>query len=284
MKIIDAHIHFSNWERFKLTAKEVSEVNYTAEGLKNEFNSAGIQAAVIMTTASRDIPESYGPVQEMRLDDGTPDNLAACIGVNAYNLAKNPEKELYYVEQELNKPYATGIKLYPGYTPFYVTDPMYEPVYDLARKYQVPVAIHCGDTSSPNALLKYAHPLTVDEAAVKHPDIIFVICHMGDPWVMDTAELIGKNHNVYTDLSGLIAGNKEHVQKRRYSGLFLNHFKQALAYCEEYEKLLFGTDWPLVPIEPYVKFVKALVPEEYHEDVFFKNALKVYPRLKELVI
>ena len=53
---------------------------------------------------------------------------------------------------------------------------------------------------------------------------------------------------------------------------------------EEYEKLLFGTDWPLVPIEPYVKFVKALVPEEYHEDVFFKNALKVYPRLKELVI
>ena len=140
--------------------------------------------------------------------------------MNAYNLAKNPEKELYYVEQELNKPYATGIKLYPGYTPFYVTDPMYEPVYDLARKYQVPVAIHCGDTSSPNALLKYAHPLTVDEAAVKHPDIIFVICHMGDPWVMDTAELIGKNHNVYTDLSGLIAGNKEHVQKRRYSGLF----------------------------------------------------------------
>ena len=67
-------------------------------------------------------------------------------------------------------------------------------------------------------------------------------------------------------------------------GFFLNHFKQALAYCEEYEKLLFGTDWPLVPIEPYVKFVKALVPEEYHEDVFFKNALKVYPRLKELVI
>ena len=44
--------------------------------------------AVVMTTASRDIPESYGPVQEMRLDDGTLDNLAACIGVNAYNLAK----------------------------------------------------------------------------------------------------------------------------------------------------------------------------------------------------
>ena len=93
----------------------------------------------------------------MRLDDGTPDNLAACIGVNAYNLAKNPEKELYYVEQELNKPYATGIKLYPLYA-FYVTDPMYEPVYDLARKYQVPVAIHCG-YQLPNALLKYAHPL-----------------------------------------------------------------------------------------------------------------------------
>jgi predicted TIM-barrel fold metal-dependent hydrolase len=45
---------------------------------------------------------------------------------------------------------------------------------------------------------------------------------------------------------------------------------------------LFGTDWPIAPVVPYVEFIKDLVPEEHHQDVFFNNALKVYPKLKDL--
>lgn len=78
----------------------------------------------------------------------------------------------------------------------------------------MPVVIHTGDTYSEHGILKYAHPLNVDELAVANRDVTFVIAHIGDPWVMDCAEVIyKKNSNVYADLSGLIVGDFEQVER-----------------------------------------------------------------------
>ncbi|NLT94134.1 MAG: amidohydrolase family protein [Clostridia bacterium] len=279
MKIIDAHLHFFNAEGFKKTAREISQVNYCAQGLKDEFNKANVVAGVVMTTPARNL----GDPCDLTLEDGTVDSLFYCVGVNPEELRKNRE-ELANIERELKNTRATGLKIYAGYFPVYVYDPVYEPIYDLARKYKVPVAIHTGDTQTFNGLLKYSHPLTIDELAVTHPDINFIICHFGVPWVLDTAELLQKNPNVYADLSGLIAGNREVVLQTKDVRLFVELVQQGLVYAHSYEKILFGTDWPLVPIEPYVEFVKHVVPEQYHEDVFYNNALKVYPKLKKYVI
>ena len=68
----------------------------------------------------------------------------------------------------------------------------------------MPVAVHTGDTAFSDARLKYAHPLTVDEAAADFPDVKFVICHCGNPWFADATEVAAKNPNVYIDLSGLL--------------------------------------------------------------------------------
>jgi predicted TIM-barrel fold metal-dependent hydrolase len=282
LKIIDAHLHFSEREHFRRTAETVAEVAFSAKGLRSEYEIAGVTAGIVMTSPGREPLPSSGYSRELELKDGSIENLLACIGVNPVDLSNDPGEELYLIEKELNMPYATGIKLYPGYFPFYVTDPLYKPIYRLAQKYKMPVAIHCGDTSSARAKLKYSHPMTVDEAAVEYPDITFVICHMGDPWVMDTAELISKNPNVYTDVSGMIAGNAAFIQRRRNTALYMDHFRQAMVYAEQYDKILFGTDWPIAPVVPYVEFIKDLVPEEHHQDVFFNNALKVYPKLKDL--
>src|SRR5947199_334801 len=46
-----------------------------------------------------------------------------------------------------------------------------------------------------------------DEVAVDHPDTRFVLCHVGNPWVADAAEVIYKNMNVWADLSGLVVGD-----------------------------------------------------------------------------
>ncbi len=71
---------------------------------------------------------------------------------------------------------------------------------------------HCGDTYSERGLLKYSHPLTLDEVAVMHQDVTFMMAHFGDPWVLDGAEVVYKNSNMYADLSGLIVGDKQEVQ------------------------------------------------------------------------
>jgi uncharacterized protein len=67
--------------------------------------------------------------------------------------------------------------------------------------------IHTGDTYSPTGRVKYSHPLHVDDVAVDYPKVRFVICHLGNPWFRDCMEVVYKNDNVYTDMSGLTLGD-----------------------------------------------------------------------------
>lgn len=282
MKIIDAHLHFFNSEGFKKTSRDISQVDYSARGLKREFKEANVVAGVVMTTPGRDSEQPPAHPVELALEDGTVDSLLSCVGVNPVELQRD-SRELANIEKELKKERAVGIKIYAGYFPYYVYDPIYDPIYELAKMYNVPVAIHCGDTQSSQGLLKYSHPLTIDELAVEHQDLNFIICHLGVPWVMDTAELVLKNPNVYADLSGMIAGNAEQVFQTKDTRLYVEMIQQGLVYANRYDKILFGSDWPLVPIAPYIEFIKHIIPEAHHEDVFYNNALKVFPKIKDII-
>lgn len=92
---------------------------------------------------------------------------------------------------------------------------------------------------------------------------------------MDAAEVASKNKNVYVDLSGLIVGD-EHNINRFKNDEFISHIKRGLVYLDNYKKVIFGSDWPLVPLQPYVEFIKELVPKEHHQDVFYNNAKRVF--------
>ncbi|MHB1315507.1 MAG: amidohydrolase family protein [Christensenellales bacterium] len=282
MKIIDAHLHFSNREGFRTTARDIGKVNYSADGLNKEFEQSGIAAGIVMATAMRESGFCHGYPDEFILEDGKPDNLLFCAGVNPVKL-KEDKSELLHLEKELGKSKTTGIKIYAGYFSHYVYDPVYDPVYALAESYKVPVVIHCGDTQSGRGLIKYAHPLTVDELAVEHPEITFVISHLGVPWVMDTAEMMLKNKNVYADISGLLSGDSEQILRMKSKRYYADMIRQALEYADRYQKVLFGSDWPLVPIGPYIDFAREIIPAHAHEDVFYNNALAVFPKLKQLL-
>lgn len=283
MKIIDAHLHFSKIESFKKTAKEISFVDYSAIGLNKEFENNNIIMGIGMGVTEElrgGFPDiSSSNPMNLDLEAKLPSNLAYCVGINPVKLIdERKEQELFQIEEELKRD-AIGIKIYAGYYPFYVYDAVYEPIYALAEKYDVPVVIHSGDTYSDRGLLKYSHPLAIDELAVKYRNIRFVIAHLGDPWVMETAELISKNSNVFTDISGLIVGDEKEVERWKNEKLFVEHIKRALIYADNYYKILFGSDWPLVQIGPYIEFIKELIPVEFHEHVFYRNALRVFSKL-----
>ena len=80
---------------------------------------------------------------------------------------------------------------------------------------------------------------------------------------MDAAEVVAKNPNVYADLSGLVVGDPQKFDRFLNEPLFMDHFRRALVYADNYEKMLFGTDWPLAPIDVYIDFIKHLIPEKY---------------------
>ena len=283
MKIIDAHMHLSNIQSFYETAEKLSFVDYSPAGIIKEYREANVVLGIGMGLTETDkmgFPDHEAATpMGLDMEPGVPENIVWCAGVNPYDLG---EEALGRLETELQNERTVGIKIYLGYYPFYAYDEVYEPVYKLAAKYQLPVVFHTGDTYSERGYLKYSHPLAIDEVAVNHRDVTFMMAHFGDPWTLTGAEIIYKNPNVYADLSGLIVGTAEELKKRS-EGRFLDHLRHALEFADSYDKLLFGTDWPLIPIGPYIDFIKDLIPAEFHEDVFFNTALKVFPKIKPFV-
>lgn len=284
MKIIDAHMHFSNITSFKETAVSLSKLDYSGPGLMQEYRDANVVLGVAMgvtETKEDGFPDNDAATpMGLDLEEGIPANICYCPGINPFRLG---EQELTDLEEVLVRPEVVGIKIYLGYYPFYAYDEVYAPVYRLAEKYQLPVVFHCGDTYSERGLLKYAHPLTLDEVAVKHRGINFMMAHFGDPWVLDGAEVLYKNRNMYADLSGLVVGTNEELQRHLSSPYFFNHLRHALAFTDDYSKFLFGTDWPLAPVQPYIDLMKEFIPKEAHEDFFFNTALKLFPKIKPFV-
>lgn len=168
------------------------------------------------------------------------------------------------------------IKIYLGYTHRYAYDPVYKPIYELARRHGVPVVFHTGDTYSQSAKLKYSHPLTIDEVAVDHPETTFVIAHMGNPWVESAAEVAYKNPNVYLEGSAFLIGDFSRFGPEAIEEYMIKPLSWAYGYIENSKKLLFGTDWPLVSQKAYRDAFARAIPPEAWNDVFHDNAVRVF--------
>lgn len=283
MKIIDAHIHFSEIGSFHETARNISKVDYSNEGLQKEFKDNNVVLGIAMgvtETNGEGFPDSASATpMGIDLTPEIPANVVYCAGINPFKL---DEKALRDLRNDLEKPNCVGIKIYLGYYPYFAYDEVYEPVYKLAKEFNVPVVYHTGDTYSERGRLRYSHPLTIDEVAVKHRDMTIMMAHFGDPWVLDGAEVVYKNRNVYADLSGLVVGADGDIKKLQDTRFF-DHLLHALTFTNNYEKFLFGTDWPLTPIKPYIEFVQDIIPRDYHQHVFYDTALQVFPKIRQLV-
>ncbi|MEI8173035.1 MAG: TatD family hydrolase [Deltaproteobacteria bacterium] len=280
MIIIDTHIHFSRIASFQDAAERGSGCDYSPAGLQAEITRNHVSAVVgmgLQESLPYAFPDAAVPnPMGLDLSDSWPEDLYFCPGINPYGLSKDALDKL---EKTLQSQKTVGIKLYTGYYPFYVTDPVYEPIYELAARYRLPIVIHSGDTFSDRGLLKYAHPLTVDELAVNHRQNTFVITHMGDPWMKDTAQIVRKNPNVWTDIAGLIVGSRSHFQETLSEPLVMNEFRLALMYAASWDRIIFGSDWPLAPMDEYRDFVSRIVPDKHLENVLGENALNLFGRI-----
>ena len=279
MKIIDAHVHYSKVASFTDCAENLSMVDYSEQGFLDETSAFDVVNSVCMgliETSPGGFPDKNADMPMIAdLDDAKlPPGMSLCLGVNPHTLT---ESSLVKTEEiiKYGSP-VVGMKIYAGYYHVDITDPVYDPVYDLTEKYDITVVIHTGETYSSRGMLKFAHPLRVDDLAVAHPDMRIVACHMGAPWVFDACEVAAKNPNVFIDLSGILVGNNEYISRQAANPFFIDRYKQALAFMDKYDKVMYGTDWPLAPMGAYIDFCKKLIPEEHYEKVFYENAKRVF--------
>jgi predicted TIM-barrel fold metal-dependent hydrolase len=261
--IIDCHVHLNRYGD-----GEAATLADRLQALRAEMDRNGVGYALVLTSykANAERPS----LQEMLAVCGDDPRIGIVAGVSYLNYTASDLADLRVL---LRTGRIKGLKLYPGYEPYYVHDPRMRVVYELAGEFQVPVMIHTGDTYDPKGRIKYSHPIEVDEVAVDFRDVTFVICHLGNPWVTDAMEVIYKNPNVVGDISGFTLGQFE----ERFERFMLQQVREVIAFAGDPSKLLYGTDWPISDMASYIRFVRnlELTPEE-NEMVFWRNAARLF--------
>jgi hypothetical protein len=136
--------------------------------------------------------------------------------------------------------------------------------------------IHQGDTLERDGLVKFARPIEVDEVAVRWPDVPIVLCHLGNPWVEETAELVYKNANVWTDCSGLLARPTVRYFREMFERA-RTRLHQLIVTVGDADRVLYGSDWPLESIATAVELVTSLpIPEDDRERILGGNARRLF--------
>ena len=261
--IVDCHTHLNNYHEENTVSLQACVDNLLASMEKNHVDYALVLTSYKVSVhrpATRDVVRLTRDIK----------NLAVIAGLSYLDYK---ERDLRETAEFLQEGLVKGLKLYPGYEPFYPWDKRCQVIYELCLEYDVPVMIHSGDTFTPRGKLKYAHPLEIDEVAVDHPDLKIVVCHLGNPWLRDCMEVVYKNHNVYTDISGLVLGDFDF----KFENWMREQIEEAILYAGEPRYLLYGTDWPLASMESYLDFIQGLdMPAPTKELILSENAIRLF--------
>jgi predicted TIM-barrel fold metal-dependent hydrolase len=276
--MIDAHLHVVPPQLpgvGSLSPLLHEPLDQLASALRTEMASAGTQQALAMGHYRVTEDDPLGVATTLQVARQVP-------GLHAIGIADPANSDPTHLRR-VDAVLATGtvraLKGYLGYLHFAPDHAGYRPYYEMAARHNVPFIFHTGDTYSARAKLRYAQPLLVDDVAVDHPQVNFVMAHLGNPWLLDAAEVIYKNVNVWADLSGVVVGDAATFQDEERQEMLqdtLSGLRRAFRYAERPNRFLYGSDWPLVPMTAYRDFIRAAIPDVYHAQVFEENARRLF--------
>ena len=268
----DTHLHLTRWWPDLAHTAYRPDLDYTVTGLLREMDTNGIDFGLVIQV--HEAPTAREALEESRsLFEESGGRLRPVVTVDPTRGGEvvRDALSLWDGEEQI-----AGIKLFPGYLPFYPHDARLAPVYEFAHRRGLPVLVHQGDTLDRRGHLKFARPLEVDEVAVRYSDVRFVLCHLGNPWVEEAAELVYKNENVYADTSGLLAHpsaplfDRMVAQARRV-------VEQAVVTVGRSDRFLYGSDWPLEELKVAVGLIESLdLPAEDRAKILGGNARRLF--------
>jgi uncharacterized protein len=264
--IIDAHTHLGR-PGGALDSRATDLLKSMDQG---KIDKALVFAGRINSITTEQVIEEIAPYK---------DRLFAIGSISfetTYTYVETLRKVLQHLDDLLASGAIRGLKFYPGYEHFYPAEPSIRCYLELAEKHNRPVIFHSGDTlSSPHlksSKLKYALPIHVDDLAVEMPELKIVIAHMGYPWQREAAEVVYKNANVYADCSGFFYGEPD-PQTSEHFGKVLREF---IDIAGNYDKLLFGSDWPVSNQVSYRGVMERYVPTGEKDTFFHGTAERLF--------
>jgi uncharacterized protein len=270
-KIIDAHVHLSErGDDALIRFAQMNGLRYTMNELLGVMRQHNIVRGLLLSPplqGSAPLPNDE-VISLCARSDGM---LAPGITVEP-----NPKEVKAAIElAEKNKKEVKAFKIRLGYVKAPAEDPVFNRLYDYAESEKVPVLFHTGDTAFSTGDLVLSHPLTLDRLANKREELTIVLCHFGNPWFEDVAELIYKHPNVYADISGLITPSDAYADK--FAEWLAKKISEAIYYAGGAEKIIFGTDYPVTTHSETIALVTKLEVEEVDkEKILWRNAERVF--------
>ncbi len=260
INIFDAHIH----TEFEGTPDHFSGIIASLDSFRESINGLNFVGAL----SDSAIPsQNHGDLRKYR--------IYHCAVVRDLNY------DIEHIARKIISGEVYAIKINVGFIHRYASDALFQPLYILAEKLNVPIMFHSGDPGWPHAKVKYADPVSFDEVVVDYPNVKFVLVHAGNPWFQSAAVVAAKNNNVFLEGSSLIDGDTRACSDERAKRLISNPLSWIIDYLGSSEKLLFGSGWPMVDLKSYIDIFRQGIPEQAWKDVFCDNALKLYGLVME---
>ena len=163
-----------------------------------------------------------------------------------------------------------GFKFHPSLQAFAPNDSAFYPLWEAIESLGVPALFHTGQTGIGAGLpggrgikLRLSDPMLVDDVAADFPGLTVILAHPSVPWAASSISIATHKANAYIDLSGW---------SPKYFPADL--VRAANSYLQD--KVLFGTDYPLLTPERWLKDFDALEFKPAAKAKILKaNAVKV---------
>jgi hypothetical protein len=145
-----------------------------------------------------------------------------------------------------------GFKFHPTLQGFAPNDQAFYPLWAEIESLGVPALFHTGQTGIGAGLpggrglkLRLSDPMLVDDVAADFPGLTVILAHPSVPWAASSISIATHKANVYIDLSGW---------SPKYFPADL--VRAANSYLQD--KVLFGTDYPLLTPERWLRDFETL--------------------------
>ncbi len=181
-----------------------------------------------------------------------------------------PDEAVHRARRLVTEHGVRGFKFHPSMQGFAPNDPAVYPLYAAIEELGVPAVFHTGQTGIGAGLpggrgikLRLSDPMLIDDVAADFPGLTVILAHPSVPWQDSAISIATHKANVYIDLSGW---------SPKYFPPQLVRAMNSLLQ----DKVLFGTDYPLLTPERWLRdFDKLEIKPDIRPKILKDNAVRM---------
>ena len=196
-----------------------------------------------------------------------PDRFSGLAGVDPTR-GMQGLRDLEYAVKEYG---FVGAHLYPHWFGLPPDHARYYPIYAKCCELEIPLMMqvgHCLRYQRERILPSVGRPITLDQIAIDFPELVLIGIHLGYPWTEEMISVAWKHENVHI--------GSDAYAPRHWPESFV-HFINTWGK----DKVLFGTDWPVIDPERAIKEIDTLELRPESKQKFLRDtALRLF-RLPE---